>query len=83
MQLNGRNVKFRSLTAREFFDFQEKHEGSDRSFNMSMMAACIVDENGKPVFTEDTVQDLPLPDFQVAQSEVTKINGPPDDAKKN
>jgi len=83
MQLGGKQIEFRSMTAREFFDAQEKHSESERAFNMAMMAACIVDGNGNPVFTEDSVQDLPLPDFQAAQREVTRVNGPPEDAEKN
>jgi len=83
MKLGGKKVQFRSLTAREFFDIQENYSDNDRAFNMAMMAKCIVDEGGVPVFTEDTVQDLPLPDFQKAQREVTKVNGPPEDAEKN
>lgn len=79
----GKKVVVRPLSARAFFDIQEKHEGNDRGINMAMMAASIVDDKGNPAFTEDSIQDIPLPEFQRVQRLVTQANSYDEDAGKN
>lgn len=79
----GKKVAIRPLSARAFFDIQEKHEGNDRAINMAMMAASVVDDKGNPAFTEDSIQDIPLPEFQRLQRLVTQANSYDEDAEKN
>ena len=75
---DGRVIHARSATAREFFDLQEA-ELSDRVFNMRLMAQCLVDDSGAAVFDEDSIQDLPLPEFRKLQNLVTAANGQMDE----
>lgn len=81
-KINGKKVDVRPISARTYFDIQEKYE-TDREINMAMMAASVVDEQGNPAFTEDSIQDVDLPTFQRLQRKVTQANRYDEDAEKN
>lgn len=81
-KVNGKKVEVKPVSARVYFDIQEQHD-TDRAINMAIMAASIVDEQGNPAFTEDTIQDLDLPTFQKLQRKVTQANAYDEEAEKN
>jgi len=80
---NGKTVYIEPVSARTFFDIQDAHEGNDRAINMALMAAAIVDSDSKSVFTADSVQDMPLPEFQRLQAKVSQANAYEGDEGKN
>ena len=81
--IGGQKVTVKAVSARVYFDIQDAHEGNDRDINMALMAASVVDKDGKQVYTAETVQDLPLPDFQHLQKLVAQANAYEADAGKD
>lgn len=73
----GGTVRIASLTAEQALQYREKQEGSGNDHVWWILAASIVDEEGKQVFTPDDVPALkqrnPLAVLRIAK-EAMKLN---------
>ena len=88
VEINGETVMVRPLTLREAGQFDELAKaGATRDLLAFMVATCVTDEAGQPLFGKDDpeIEDIPTDVIQQLSEAVTKISsgGKVDTAAKN
>lgn len=77
----GKKLHARTCTANEWFDARELEDKRAQDFRL--ISICILDEDGKQVYSEKEVGDLPITTFSYLYGLALEANLPPKDAAKN
>lgn len=84
IEVQGQKVSVRVPTVKEFRELQEKFGDKEAEGELHLIAACLVGEDGKPVFSAEQIDGWPLPDYLRILPVVRKAAfGGQDEAKKD
>lgn len=79
VEINGETVMVRPLTLREAGKFDElAKSGAGKDLLAFMVATCVTDSNGEPLFAADDpeIEDIPTDVIQQLSEAVQKISSP-------